>query len=157
MRKLNLPEFGFSTRIRKENPEIFDAIRKKYVALTPEEWVRQNYLRFLIEKKHFPARLIAVEKMIKVNAMRVRPDVVVYANTGHPLVIVECKAPEVKITQAGFDQIAKYNYSLQANYLIVTNGITHYQCLINYQTKSYAFLKEIPEYNNLIGDKFKSP
>lgn len=149
MQQLNLPEYGFNLRNNKGKKEIFDALRKKYIALTPEEWVRQNFIQFLILEKLFPAGLIAIEKALVVNTMSRRTDAVVHDKNGFPLVIIECKAPEVKISQKTFDQIARYNMTLKVKYLIVTNGLVHYACSIDFENQSYSFLKEIPMYDNL--------
>ncbi len=143
MIKLNLPDYSFTIR---DNTEIFDSIRKKYVALTPEEWVRQNFVRYLIEEKKFPKSLIAIEKEIVVNRMKKRGDIVVYNRELKPILIVECKAPTVKITQATFDQVARYNLSLNVEYLIITNGINHFCCTINEEKKGYIFVEKIPFY-----------
>jgi len=149
MYKLNLPEYNFSIRKSNQKLEIFDRFRKKYVALAPEEWVRQNFIEYLIHEKKFPESLIIVEKSLTLNQMQKRADIVVYTNKGTPKLIVECKAPEVKITQKTFDQIARYNMTLQVDYLIVTNGIIHYCCRIDFINKTYSFIKNIPEYNEL--------
>ncbi len=149
MYKLNLPEYNFKIRKINQKLEIFDRFRKKYVTLTPEEWVRQNFIEYLIHEKNFPESLIIVEKSLTLNQMQKRADIVVYTNKGGPNLIVECKAPEVKITQKTFDQIARYNMTLQVDYLIVTNGIIHYCCCIDFINKTYSFLKNIPEYNEI--------
>ena len=119
------------------------------MALTPEEWVRQHYIEFLVQEKKFPRSLMAVEKGLIYNRMQKRGDVVAYDNTGTPLLIVECKAPEVKINQGVFDQIARYNMTLQVPYLAVTNGLQHYYCLINWEQKDYRFLPDLPNYTEL--------
>ncbi len=119
------------------------------MALTPEEWVRQNFIRYLVEEKQYPVSLIAIEKGLLVERRTKRTDIVIYNRSGIPLVIVECKAPEVKITPNVFDQIVRYNITLNANYLIVTNGLEHFCCLLSYTDNSYSFLKDIPEYSIL--------
>jgi hypothetical protein len=129
--------------------QIFDENRKRFVALTPEEWVRQNFLRYLVTEKQYPRSLIAVESSLKLFKRKKRTDIVVYDNLAKPLLIVECKAPEVIINQNVFDQIVRYNMALQVNYLILTNGLKHYSCSIDYSHKSYRFLKEIPAYPDL--------
>jgi len=147
MKALNLPKYQF--RLRKNSDgktEIFDAIRKRFVVLTPEEWVRQNFIRYLIEEKHFPASLMAVEKGLKVNGMHKRTDIVQYNKLGNPVLIVECKAPEVKLGQDTFDQAARYNMTLQVDYLIITNGMEHYACRMNYAEKEIKFLRELPDF-----------
>jgi len=149
MQKLSLPEYQFRFRSENEKDFIFDRWRKKYVSLTPEEWVRQNFIMFLVEEKTFPASRIAVEKGLKVGKRLKRTDVVIYDITGKPQLIVECKAPEVKLSPDTFDQIIRYNISLQVHYLVVTNGLSHYCCKLDYENNSYEFLKEIPIYNKL--------
>jgi len=125
---------------------IFDSIRKKYIILTPEEWVRQNFIKYLIEKKKYPAGLIGVEQKLPGENQNFRTDIVVFSKAAKAIMIIECKSEKVKITQDVFDQAAKYNIQFKAKYLIVTNGIEHYICKMNYKEKSYDFLKEIPEY-----------
>lgn len=147
MQKLNLPEYDFNFRKTKGGKaEIFDKTRRKYVALTPEEWVRQNFIQFLISEKKAPKTLISVEREIILNQTKRRPDIVVFTKNGTPKIIVECKAPEIKISQDVFDQIARYNITLQVDYLIVTNGITHFCCKIYYEKRSFEFLENIPDY-----------
>jgi len=148
--QLNLPPFSFRTKSVEGRKLIFDAFRRRWVALTPEEWVRQNFVRYLAEVKHFPESLIAVERSLKINQRDFRADVVIFAKSGNPLVVVECKAPEVKINQQVFDQIVRYNMEFQVEYLIVTNGLSHYCCRINRMERTYAFLPEIPDYPTLL-------
>jgi hypothetical protein len=119
------------------------------VALTPEEWVRQNFLCYLTEEKHYPFTLVSVERFLRMNHLNFRSDAVIYSKTGEPLVIVEFKAPEVKIAQNVFDQIVRYNIELQVKYLIVTNGMNHYCCVIDREMLTYKFLTEIPDYKDL--------
>ena len=147
--QLNLPSYSPKLRSSEQRTQIFDSVRKKYVALTPEEWVRQHFIHYLITEKQFPASLMAIETGLKYNRLQKRSDVVVYNNLGKPFLIVECKAPEVKITQETFDQITRYNYSLRVKYLVVTNGMNHFCCEMDYEKRSYSFLKEIPEYKIL--------
>lgn len=112
-------------------------------------WVRQNFIRYLIEERHYPASLISIEHAIRLNQLNFRSDAVIFSKTGEPLVILECKAPEVKISQHAFDQIVRYNFDLKVKYLIVTNGISHYFCQIDQNSLAYAFLPEIPDYKDL--------
>ena len=128
----------------EEKTHIFDVVRKKYLLLTPEEWVRQNFIHYLNKEKKYPFSLMGVEQMVKYNSLKVRADIVIYNLEGKPNVIVECKAPEVKITQDTFYQIAKYNSQLKVQYLIVTNGMKHYCCKMDYKTNEITFLEEIP-------------
>ena len=146
MERLNLPTYSFNIKFKEQRKYIFDFIRKKYVLLTPEEWVRQNFLKYLVEEKKYPASLIAVEKEFKLNKLSKRSDVVVYNRLGQPFLIVECKATTVKIDQKVFDQIARYNMKLNVEYLVVTNGLVHYCCKIDVENQNYYFLKDIPEF-----------
>lgn len=147
--ELNLPPAEF--RITKEGDKtlIFDTLRRKYVALTPEEWVRQNFVSFLVNHKGFLAGLMNNEVSLIQNGIKRRCDTLVSDKYGNPLVIVEYKAPEINITQKVFDQIVRYNYVFKAKYLIVSNGLNHYCCHINYDEGNYSFLKEIPFYDDL--------
>jgi hypothetical protein len=145
----NLPEYKFNIKSTDKGLVIFDSLRHRFVALTPEESVRQNFVAFLINDKGYPAALMNNEISLIQNGIKRRCDTLVANREGEPLVIVEYKAPEINISQKVFDQIVRYNLVLHANYLIVSNGITHYCCKINYETNDYTFLKEIPEYNDL--------
>lgn len=149
MLELNLPPYEKKITKKDDKPFILDVIRRQYVALTPEEWVRQNFVHFLIEYKGYPQSLMANEVQLKLNGMSRRCDTVVYDRTLRPRVIVEYKAPSVSITQKVFEQICRYNLVLQVDYLIVSNGLAHYCCRIDYPTRSYTFLQEIPEYKDL--------
>ena len=146
MQKLNFPSYSFRLKSSENKTLIFDIIRKKYVVLTPEEWVRQHVVLFLIEEKKYPISLIAVEKQLKINSLLKRTDIVVFNTKGTPEILIECKAPSVAISQATFDQIARYNLTAQSNYLMVTNGLNHYFCQIDKENETYVFLKEIPNY-----------
>ncbi len=147
--RLNLPEYEFNIKKNDDNYVIFDSLRHRFVTLTPEEWVRQNFVQFLINEKKFPLALMANEISIVQNGIKRRCDTVVADRHGKPFVIVEYKAPSVQITQATFDQIVRYNMVLHAQYLIVSNGLVHYCCKIDYDSKSYSFLNEIPYYSEL--------
>jgi hypothetical protein len=144
MIKLNLPEYDFRTKMEGEKPFIFDCIRKKYVALTPEEWVRQNFIQYLSMEKKYPESLMAVEKLILVNKNQRRFDLLVYQRNGQPHLIAEFKAPNVKITQETFDQVVRYNMSLRVERVVVSNGLQHFACEIDYLKNSYSYLPEIP-------------
>ena len=146
MQELNLPPFERKVMMKDGKPTILDIIRRQYVALTPEEWVRQHFVHFLIEHKGYPQSLMANEVQLKLNGMSRRCDTVVYDRTLSPRIIVEYKAPTVNITQQVFDQICRYNIVLQVDYLIVSNGISHYCCKVDYATHTYTFLKDIPDY-----------
>jgi len=145
MQQLNFPQYDF--KIRKQNNKwyIFDIIRKKYVLLTPEEWVRQHSLHYLINDKKYPESLIAVEKLLNINQTKRRFDIVVFDRQMQPEILVECKAPSIKIDQKTFDQANQYNWLLKAPYLILTNGLKHYICQINFKENNYRFIQELPE------------
>ena len=123
---------------------IFDEIRKKFIILTPEEWVRQHVIRYLVLDKNYPVSHISVEKQLKLHKTVKRYDIVVYNRDGGIELIVECKAPNIKISQDTFDQIARYNFVLRANLLMVTNGYEHYYCKMNFEAEKYEFIKELP-------------
>ncbi|HDO27558.1 MAG TPA: type I restriction enzyme HsdR N-terminal domain-containing protein [Bacteroidetes bacterium] len=148
--KLNIPGYPVKTRQRADDkPEIFDDFRKKFVALTPEEWVRQHFLHFLVNEKGYPPGLIVIEKGLKLNRMQKRFDAVVYSNSGKPVMLLEFKSPDVKPEQKVFDQIAAYNLKMKVDYLLVSNGIQHFCCKINHASKQYHFLDEIPDYPDI--------
>jgi type I site-specific restriction endonuclease len=146
---LNLPQYSFRIKEISDKKLIFDGFRRRWVALTPEEWVRQNFARYLTEEKHFPASLVAIERSLRINQRDFRTDIVLFSKSGNPLVVVECKAPEVKISQQVFDQIARYNLDLRVNYLIVTNGLSHYCCRFDQSQLTYTFLPEMPDYKEI--------
>jgi len=146
---LNLPQYSFRTGEKQGKKLIFDNFRKRWVTLTPEEWVRQNFARYLTDEKHFPASLVAIERSLRINQRDFRTDIVLFSKSGVPLVVVECKSADVKISQQVFDQIARYNLDLRVNYLIVTNGLMHYCCRFDQEQLSYTFLPEIPDYREL--------
>ena len=150
MLQLNLPLFEPKLKKIKDEIFIFDLIRKKYLLLTPEEWVRQNFLNYLIRHKHYPQSLMENEALIKLNNMSRRCDTVVYNNRLEPLAIVEYKRPDVKIDQKVFDQIVRYNIVLRVNFLIVSNGLSHFCCKMNYENQTYDFVESVPNYKELI-------
>jgi len=144
MEPLNLPQINCNIRKNGANVEIFDIIRKKYIVLTPEEWVRQHFVHYLIDELKYPKSLFRIESGLNYNKLQKRSDILVYNREMEPLLLVECKSYKVPITQAGFNQIGLYNSKIKAKYLVLTNGLKHYCCT---QTKeSYEFLKEIPAY-----------
>ncbi len=147
MQLLHFPTYQFRFKSNENKTLIFDIIRKKFVVLNPEEWVRQHVVHFLHHDKNYPLSHINVEKQIKVHKTTKRYDVVVFNPDGSILIIVECKAPSIKINQATFDQIARYNFVIQASFLFVTNGLDHYYCNMDYKQEQYVFLKELPNYN----------
>ena len=144
---LNLPNYPL--RIKEENgiSYIFDEIRKKYLVLTPEEWVRQHLVQFLILEKKYPRSLIQLEGGLKLNGMQKRSDILLFNNLGEKILLVECKAPSVKISQDTFDQIARYNFIHQVRWLLVSNGLEHFCCEIDFETKTYRFAEDLPEYS----------
>ena len=146
---LNLPSFEVKIVIKEGKRLIFDSIRKKYVALTPEEWVRQHFVHWLVAEKGYPVSLMANEVQIQLNATRKRCDTVLYDRSLRARMIVEYKAPDVEITQQVFDQISRYNIVLKVEYLVVSNGLHHYCCRVDYDQGTYQFLPEIPDYNRL--------
>ena len=150
MLQLNLPQYSF--RIKKQNEKlvIFDSQRKRYVALTPEEWVRQNFIRFLIEEKGYPAAYLAIEKQLNMNGMKKRCDAILYNEHALPFLIIELKAPNVAISQATFDQVAVYNAKLKVDFFIISNGIEHFCCKVNLETARYEFFPEIPDFNQIV-------
>jgi hypothetical protein len=146
MKQLQFPTYSFRFKNSENKVAIFDEIRKKFIIISPEEWVRQHVVQFLLQDKKYPKSHINVEKLLKINNLTKRYDVVVFKPDGNISILVECKAPEVKITQSTFDQIARYNMTLKAEYLMVTNGLNHYFCKMDYEKEQYDFLQELPEY-----------
>ncbi|MDA8917151.1 type I restriction enzyme HsdR N-terminal domain-containing protein [Flavobacteriaceae bacterium] len=146
MEQLNFKRYPFTFKNKENKRYIFDIIRKKEILLTPEEWVRQHCLRFLMEEKKYPIGLINVEKKIEIFGKQKRYDIVVYTKTGTVAVLVECKAPKIEINQGVFDQIARYNLSVDSTYLMVTNGLKHVYCQMDYQAQAYHFLQDLPPY-----------
>ncbi|WP_345276137.1 type I restriction enzyme HsdR N-terminal domain-containing protein [Litoribaculum gwangyangense] len=146
MQKLNFPTYSFRFKSSENKISIFDEIRKKFVVLQPEEWVRQHCVQFLIQEKGYPKSFINVEKELIINTLKKRYDIVVFNPDGSLHVIVECKAPNIPINQEVFNQIARYNLQLNATYLMVTNGLNHYYCQMDFENERYQFLKELPEY-----------
>lgn len=144
MQRLQFPEYSFRFKNKENKLWIFDQIRKKFVVLNPEEWVRQHVIQYLILEKNYSKNLINVEKQLLLNNTTKRYDVVVYNPDGSVFMIVECKAPNIRITQDTFDQIARYNLILNATYLMVTNGLEHYFCEMDFENQCYHFLRDIP-------------
>ena len=150
MRSLNLPTYSFKLKYSDDSEHIYDQFRKKYVRLTPEEWVRQNFAQFLIDEKEYPRGRMVIEKSLHFNNMKKRCDILVYDATSNPLVMVECKAPEVKIKKEVFDQIAVYNLFFKVRYLMVSNGLEHYMCRVDFDKRKTEFLTSIPAYHELV-------
>ena len=151
MDNLNLPKAELKVTTKAGKPHVFDVLRRKYVALTPEEWVRQHFVHYLIAQKNYPAECIGNEVSITLNGTRKRCDSVVYGQQAEPLMIVEYKAPNVDISQQVFEQISRYNFKLKVGWLIVSNGLQHYCCQIDYESGSYRFVEDIPTYDDIKG------
>ena len=149
MQRLNFPDFKFRFKNSENKLAIFDVVRKKFILLTPEEWVRQHVVHYLIYSKNYPISLINVEKVIRINDLIKRYDVVVFKPNGEIQLLVECKAPQIKITQETFNQIARYNLELRADLLYITNGLVNYPCKMDYEQEHYIFLKSLPNYDEL--------
>ena len=149
MIRLNLPEYEISVVERDGKRMIFDFLRRKYVALTPEEWVRQHFTHFLVSQKGYPKTLLANEAQLQIGDKHLRCDTVLYNKEMQPLMIVEYKAPQIQLQQKTFDQIAAYNLLLHADFLVVSNGLQHYCCQMVYEQRTYRFLTEIPDYATL--------
>ena len=151
MQQLNLPPYDARIAEKDGRTTIFDVIRRKYVALTPEEWVRQHFVHFLIGQKGYPKGLLVNETQLRVGDKRLRCDTVLYNKVMQPRMIIEYKAPHIQIQQKTFDQIVVYNLLLHADYLIVSNGLQHYCCHIDYASGTYRFVEDIPSYLTIIG------
>jgi len=150
MEALNLPQHDLSIKTEAQNKYIFDIIRKKYLVLTPEEWVRQNFVHYLVEDLGYPASLMMTENGLKLFNTQKRSDIVVYSRNAEPLAVVECKATDVKITQETFNQVARYNINFKAPIIIATNGINHYCARFHEAENRYEFLREIPTYTQIL-------
>jgi type I site-specific restriction-modification system R (restriction) subunit len=146
MQELNLPAYEFRIKTEGTKKYIFDLVRKRFVLLTPEEWVRQHFMRYLSEEKKYPESLMAVEKQITLNGKLFRFDLLVYRRNGQPLLIAEFKAPGVKISQDTFDQVVRYNMALKVERVVVSNGLQHFVCEIDYQQNNYKYLREVPDF-----------
>jgi len=150
MQRLNLPTYSFKLKSEDGRKLIFDPLRRKYVALTPEEWVRQNFIQYLVRERSFPGNLIVIEKQFTYNRLTKRADILVYNRSGIPVLIVECKSPQIPINQDTFNQAALYNLRFNVPYLAMTNGLKHYCCRFNKGDSQYVFLEQIPDFRNLI-------
>ena len=149
MTRLNLPSFPIRLAGTQEKPKVFDILRSKYVALTPEEWVRQHFVNYLIQHKQYPAAYLANEVNLKIGGKVLRADTVLYDQQLRPLMIIEYKAPHIAISQKIFNQLFAYNLQLHATYLVVSNDLQHYCCMLTHDHEKYVFLDDIPEYNKL--------
>lgn len=143
---LNLPPYAFKLKKKNGLLYVFDDLRKKHLVLTPEEWVRQHFVKYLIDYKNYPKSLIKLEGGLSLNQLQKRTDIVIFNKEGKADVLVECKASTIKLDQKVFDQAASYNMIHQVNYLVVSNGIQHYYCKMDYMNKSYNFIEELPTY-----------
>jgi hypothetical protein len=146
---LNFPEINLKTKEEQNTPFVFDFIRKKWLVLTPEEWVRQHLVNYLVTQKGFPASLISLEAGLKYNELKKRTDVVVYNKLGKPFMILECKAPEIAITQKVIEQVSMYNKTIGASFLCVTNGLKHYCWSFNILAQKFEFLQQIPDFTEI--------
>jgi hypothetical protein len=146
MQSLNLPTYSLKIKSEEGLEYVFDQFRKKYVRLNPEEWVRQNFALYLVNEKAYPASRLIIEKSLKVNKMIKRCDIVVYNEFGYPSLIVECKSPGIKIGQETFEQVSIYNIAFKVEFLIITNGLKHFCCRVDFETMQVHFIDEIPDY-----------
>ncbi len=149
LQPLNLPPYPFKISEQNGQLTLFDVIRKKNIIITPEEWVRQHFVQYLINQKHYPKTLIKLEGGLKLHGMSKRSDIVVFNAAGEKILLIECKAPSVAIDQKTFDQIARYNMVHKVKLLAVSNGLQHYYCRINFETRNYNFIEELPDYRDI--------
>jgi virulence-associated protein VagC len=150
LKQLNLPQYSFRITGKEGNEMILDPLRRRYVKLTPEEWVRQNFIQYLIHEGKYPAGLLGIEVMFRFNKLKRRVDILVHDRSGQPIMIVECKSTDIEIDEDVFEQIATYNLKFKVPYLIVTNGIHHYACKMNHQEMKFEYLLVIPLYDELL-------
>jgi hypothetical protein len=146
MQELKLPKFDFQIRETAAGKEIFDPLRKKFIHLTPEEWVRQNLVQLLIQKYLYPKGLISLEKGLKYGKLAKRTDILVRDRNGNPFLLIECKSPSVILNQEVFSQAASYNHTIKASYLMISNGMNHLCCAIDHQQEQYNYLNDLPSY-----------
>ncbi|WP_461451809.1 type I restriction enzyme HsdR N-terminal domain-containing protein [Mucilaginibacter sp.] len=146
LQPLNLPPFPFKISDGNGQLTLFDEIRKKHIIITPEEWVRQHFVQYLINQKKYPRSLIKLEGGLRLNGMPKRTDIVVFNPSGKKILMVECKAPSVSINQKVFDQVARYNITHKIGLLAVSNGLEHYYCTIDFNKQNYQFIEELPDY-----------
>lgn len=149
MTTLNLPPFEYVLKKEGDRTFILDILRKKYLVLTPEEWVRQHFVHHLINDHHYPRSLIKIEGGLSFNRLQKRSDIVIFNREGNPWMIVECKAPDQKLRQQTLEQAAVYNHTLRASYIVITNGMTHICCSVDWKEGRTELLKELPEYDSL--------
>ncbi|MBL6669042.1 MAG: type I restriction enzyme HsdR N-terminal domain-containing protein [Flavobacteriaceae bacterium] len=149
MLKLNFPDCDIKVKLKQNKPYVFDVVRKKWIRLTPEEWVRTHCIQFLNQQKNFPISLLRIEQQFNVFDRQKRFDLIACNSKQEPLVLVECKSPEVKIRQNTFDQLSRYNVVLKSPYSMITNGLNHYFYTVNFDNQSFQFIEELPNYNEL--------
>jgi hypothetical protein len=150
MQKLKLPSYSFRIEVKNGKQVIFDDNRRKWLTLTPEEWVRQHFMRFLATEKKFPKPLMAIEKKVLINGLSQRFDLLVYDRTGNPLLIAEFKSPDVPIDQTTFNQASRYNDVLRAPYFLISNGMVHFVCKLDFENRTTRYLDEIPSFDEMI-------
>jgi len=150
LKQLNLPQYSFKINGKEDNEMILDPLRRKFVKLTPEEWVRQNFVQYLINEGKYPAGLLGIEVLFRLNKLKRRVDILVHNRLGEAIMIVECKSADVKIDEKVFEQIATYNMKFKVPYLVVTNGLHHYACKIDHQEMKFEYLLVIPLYEDLL-------
>ena len=148
--EINLPPYDIKLREQDGKRQIFDFLRRRYVALTPEEWVRQHFVNYLLNHKGYPKGLLTNEVELRVGDKKLRGDTLLYNRDTTPQMIIEYKAPQIEITQHVFDQIAVYNHLLHVDYLVISNGMQHYCCRMDYEKREYSFLRNIPNYSELV-------
>ena len=149
MQVLNLPKTELKVTTKDGKQQVYDILRRKFVALTPEEWVRQLFVHYLIQHKGYPAECIGNEVSIMLGRTKKRCDSVVYGQNAQPIMIIEYKSPQTEITQQVFEQVSRYNIKLKVRWLVVSNGMQHYCCHIDYESGTYQFVKDIPPYNDI--------
>jgi Type I restriction enzyme R protein N terminus (HSDR_N) len=150
LKQLNLPQYSFKITGKEGSEMILDLVRRKYVKFTPEEWVRQNFVQYLVNEGKYPVGLLGIEVMFRFNKLKRRVDILVHNRSGAPVMIVECKSPDIKIDDKVFDQIVCYNMRFKVPYIVVTNGLVNYACKVDHQENKYEFLLVIPLYEDLL-------
>jgi hypothetical protein len=150
LKQLNLPQYSFRISTKEGSEMILDPVRRKYVKLTPEEWVRQNFVQYLINEGKYPPGLLGIEVLFRFNKLKRRVDILVHDRSGKPVLIVECKSPDIEIDDKVFEQIATYNMNYKVPYLVVTNGLHHYACKIDHAAMKFEYLLVIPLYEDLL-------
>jgi hypothetical protein len=148
---LNLPPYAYALKREGDKVFILDVLRKKYLLLTPEEWVRQHFVHYLINEQRYPKTLIKVEGGLKFNSLSKRSDIVIFSRSGEPWMLVECKAPDQKLRQATIDQAATYNHTLRARYIVITNGMSHICCEVNWENGVTKQLQVLPAFDPAVG------